>query len=182
MAGAWAFVHLSAIAALCAFDLSSLVRQGLTLLPFHSAATAETGAPLFDRPLWVLPSTYLRLSGIDAPYSFFAPNVPERYHLVVEYHFPDGRVEYEAPFARAGDAEVRTASLTDQVAASSSKELREGMLRVLTQAAWQRHLECRRVRGHFVRSNSPTLAQWRSGIRNRDEILYSCELSRPEAP
>ena len=42
-------------------------------------------------------SAYLNLAGIEAGYSYFAPNIPENYKIVFELHYRDGRTEIELP-------------------------------------------------------------------------------------
>ena len=82
---------------------------------------------------------YLNAAGIEAGYSYFAPNVAPSYRLVFELEHEDGTVDYDS-FAPAGrEANLRLAGLLDQLVKTPSAAMREEVTKLLAQSAWQRH-------------------------------------------
>ena len=99
---AWFVVHFSLITAVCFAGIFSLVAEGATILPsaleryarkaeliatfvLGKEATASSGV---RRGI----ATYLHAAGIQAGYSFFAPNIPGYHRLTFELYYEDGRV------------------------------------------------------------------------------------------
>src|ERR1700758_287702 len=70
-------------------------------------------------------ATYLHAAGIQAGYSFFAPNVPNHHRLTFELFYDDGRVEYESPHVRSKAAALRLDSLLDKLAEERYDAVRE---------------------------------------------------------
>src|SRR5256885_11894601 len=110
---AWFGIHFLLITAVCVAGLFWLIAERATILPpaFNQyARKAELIA------VWLLGrqagasspvrrgiATYLHAAGIQAGYTFFAPNIPDYHKLTLELYYEDGRVEYESPhvFGRA---------------------------------------------------------------------------------
>jgi hypothetical protein len=103
---AWFGVHFFLVTAVCFAGLFSLVAEGTTLLPSaldKYARKAESIAAFVlgkeaaaYNPVRRGIATYLHAAGIQAGYSFFAPNVPGYHKLTFELHHEDGRVEYDS--------------------------------------------------------------------------------------
>ena len=104
---AWFGVHFFLITAVCFAGVFSLIAEGATILPSalnNGARKAELVAawPLGKQAAASSPvrrgiATYLHAAGIQAGYTFFAPNIPSYHKLILELHYQDGRVEYDSP-------------------------------------------------------------------------------------
>src|SRR5215471_17371973 len=103
----WFVVHFFLVATVCFAGIFSLIAQGSTVLPSaldKAARKAQLIATFVlgkevaaSNPIRQTIATYLHAAGIQAGYSFFAPNVPAYHKLTLELFYTDGRVEYESP-------------------------------------------------------------------------------------
>src|SRR5213596_3220044 len=108
---AWFGIHFLLITAVCVAGLFSLIAEGATILPSalnHDARKAELAAASLlgkeaapANPVRRGIATYLHAAGIQAGYTFFAPNVPSQHRLTFELFYDDGRIEYESPRMRS---------------------------------------------------------------------------------
>lgn len=89
---------------------------------------------------------YLRATGIEVGYGFFAPNVPDNYKLVFELHYPDGRTEYELPGAASVAGGLRLSALIDNIGDAKYDPLREVLVKMMAYAIWREHPEATMVR------------------------------------
>ena len=104
----------------------SLIAEGATILPSalnKYAGKAElVAAWLLGKqadaasPVRYGVATYLHAAGIQAGYTFFAPNVPAYHRLTLELFYEDGRIEHESPRLRTKAAALRLDSLVDRLA------------------------------------------------------------------
>ena len=138
---AWFGVHFFLITAVCFAGIFSLVAEGATILP-SALDTYARKAELIAA--WVLGkqaaasspvrrgiATYLHAAGIQAGYSFFAPNIPGYHKLTFELYYEDGRVEYESPHVSGRAAALRLDSLLDRLADQRYEPLREVVVKML---------------------------------------------------
>src|SRR6266851_3321031 len=144
---AWAGVHFFLIAAVCFAGIFSLVAEGLTILPSaldryarkgELAAASVLGKELAaSNPVRRGIATYLHAAGSQSGYTFFAPNVPGYYKLILELYYQDGRVEYDLPHVTGGAAALRLDSLLDRLAEPGYEPLREVVVKMLAFSIWR---------------------------------------------
>jgi hypothetical protein len=148
---AWFVIHFFLLTAVCLAGTFWLVAEGSTILPSacneyarKAELTAtwclgkEAGA---SNPIRRLIATYLHAAGIQAGYSFFAPNVPSHHRLTFELFHADGRVEYESPHVRDKAAALRLESLLDRLAEERYESVRELLVKMLAFSVWREHFE-----------------------------------------
>ena len=183
---AWLAFHLFFIAAICVWQLSWLIANGLTVIPFSSsgiASSAEkarstTAKRARSNPAKELLVGYLHCAGIEGAYGFFAPNVPENYKLAFEFHNRDGSVEYDLPSVDSGAAELRVGSLLDAIGRSDSEKYRRILIRMLTAAAWENHPEAVSVHAVFGRLKLPSPLEFERGIAPSYEFIATYDFER----
>src|ERR1700756_2237972 len=122
----WFGIHFFLITAVCFAGLFSLIAEGATNLPSvldpYARKAAVTAAWLLGKqaaassPVRQGIATYLHAAGIQAGYTFFAPNVPGYHRLTLELFYEDGRVEQESARLRSKAAALRLESLLDRMA------------------------------------------------------------------
>ena len=127
-------------------------------------------------------SAYINATGIDGGYGFFAPSVPDSYKLVLELHYPDGRVEYELPRVSDTAAGVRLATLLDQIGRTGYDPLREIMIKMLAYSVWQDHPDATVVRAVFGFVALPKLKDVKEGKTESYNFLYAYDFSFREHP
>ena len=121
----WFGIHFFLLTAVCLAGVFWLIAEGSTILPSacnEYARKAELSATWClgkeaeaSNPVRRGIATYLHAAGIQAGYSFFAPNVPSQHRLTLELLYEDGRVEYESPHVRGKTAALRLESLLDRL-------------------------------------------------------------------
>lgn len=166
-----AAVHFLLILAVSCRETVWLAARGLTLLPPSikkvSKAVEATASGFSEHNIEHSHSvrqalrTYLHLAGIESGYGFFAPNVPDSYHLVFELHYPDERVEYESAGVESGESTLRFASLMDYVGRTSSALEREILIKLLAHAVWREHPDAVKVRAILGTIALPAPAEFR---------------------
>src|SRR3954469_11483865 len=119
--------HFLAIATVSCWDIVNLVADGRTMLPrtmgTEAARINQATKPISPRrlartnPLRQTLIGYAHSAGIESPYTFFAPNVPESLKVMFEIQFLDKRVSYELPRVRSATEGLRLSALIDQAAA-----------------------------------------------------------------
>src|SRR5215470_9079099 len=107
---AWFGIHFFLLTAVCVAGVFWLIAERSTILPSaweKYARKAELvaswclGREAADsNPVRLAIATYLHVAGIQAGYTFFAPNVPGYNKLTLELFYEDGRIEYESPHVR----------------------------------------------------------------------------------
>lgn len=172
-------------------DTLSFIARGYTWLPtFLISPAQKTGAVVStalgdslapSHPVRQGTTLYTHLAGIDSGYAFFAPNVPDNHKLVFEIHYPDGRVEYDLPRVSSGSAGVRLVVLLDHLGQTRSEELRELMIKMIAYAVWRDHPDATMIRAVFGFALLPTAADYRRGVRERNEFLYAYDFVLPSS-
>jgi hypothetical protein len=189
---AWFLLHCLLILTISSRETFWLIAHRLTILPspFRSAArelesiTSTTLAQNLasSNPVRRALLAYLHLAGIERGYGYFAPNVPGSYKLVFELHYPDGSVEYELPEVRSTAAELRLASLLDEIGRTRSDALREYLVKTLAGPVWREHPEAKTIRAILGLRNLPDIHEFQRGARESYEFLYAYDFSLGKDP
>lgn len=187
---AWFLVHFSLVTAVCFAGLFSLVADGTTILPSgleKCARRAELIAAFVlgkeaaaSNPVRQGIATYLHAAGVQAGYSFFAPNVPGYHKLTLELQYPDGRVEYESPHVGGKAAALRLASLLDRLADNRYEPLREVVVKMLALSVWREHPDVKRIRATFGAVNLPGISDFEHGEAETFQPMFSYDFSLRE--
>jgi len=189
---AWLFLHFLLIISVSCRETLRLIAQGPTILPssFKSySQEAETTVSIAlgqrlsaSNPVRQALATYLHISGIEASYGYFAPNVPGSYKLVFELHYRDGRVEYELPSVSSAAAAFRIAGLLDNIGRTRSDALREVLVKIMAQSIWREHPDVETVRAIFGSIGLPSVRDFEHGKRESYEFLYAYDFSLQNEP
>jgi len=184
---AWFGMHFFLLTAVCFAGVFWLIAQGSTILPSASdeyARKAELVATWClgkeargSNPLRRGIATYLHAVGIQAGYSFFAPNVPSHHRLMLELFHDDGRVEYESPHVRSKAAELRLDSLLDRVPEKRYESVREGLVKMLAFSVWREHPDVKKVRATFEAIHLPSITEFEQGKAETLEPMFSFDFS-----
>ena len=183
---AWLALHLFFIAAISVRQLSWLIANDLTIIPFSQAASApltEEARSTTVKRAWSNPAKqslvgYLHCAGIEGAYGFFAPNVPENYKLAFEFHNQDASIEYDLPSVDSRAAELRLGSLLDAIGRSDSERYRRILIRMLTSAAWENHPEAVSVHAVFGKLKLPGPMQFERGVAPSYEFIAAYDFER----
>src|SRR6266404_2151798 len=161
--------------------------EGYTSLPkflekywwkVEALSTEALGQTLsLSNPLRQSVSAYINATGIEGGYGFFAPSVPDSYKLVLELHYPDGRVEYELPRVSDTAAGVRVATLLDQLGRTGYDQMREIMIKMLAYSVWQDHPDATVVRAVFGFVALPSIEEAKQGKTESYHFLYAYDFS-----
>jgi hypothetical protein len=184
---AWFGIHFFLLSAVCAAGVFWLIAQGATILPSFSdkyARKAELAATwclgkkagasnLLRRGI----ATYLHVAGIQAGYSFFAPNVPSPHRLTLELFHDDGRVEYESPHVSSKAAALRLDSLLDRLPEERYESVREALVKMLAFSVWREHRDVRKVRATFASVHLPSITDFEQGKGEVLEPMFSFDFS-----
>ena len=184
---AWFGIHFFLITAVCFAGLFSLIAEGATTLPSALepyARKAEVAAAwllgkqaaassLLRRSI----ATYLHAAGIQAGYTFFAPNVPGYHRLTLELSYEDGRVEYESPPLRSKAAALRLESLLDKLAEDRYEPIREVVLKMLAFSVWREHPDVKKIRATFGSVSPPGIDEFEQGKTEIVEPMFSFDFS-----
>jgi len=195
---AWFVLHFLLIVSFSCRDTLRLVAQGPTILPSSSKSFSQKAEGIVSvalgqrltasNPVRQTLATYLHLTGIEAGYGYFAPNVPGAYKLVFELHYPDGRVEYELPPVGSAAAGLRVAGLLDQIGRTGYDLLREHLVKMMAQEIWREHPEVKTMRAVLRSIRLPSISEFEQGKRESYQVLYTYDFSlreepaKPEAP
>ena len=166
-------------------DTVSLIARRLTILPPAWARSAETAENIMsatmclrcgtENPFRKVLLTYLKLTGIDRGYGYFAPNVPANYKLVFELHHPDGQVEYELPAVGSTAAGLRLASLLDEIGRADYPPLREYLIKMMTRSVYGQRPDVATVRALFGVTIQPGPNEYARGEQSRYQVLQTYE-------
>jgi hypothetical protein len=187
---AWFGIHFFLITAVCLAGVLSLIAEGATLLPSRIdpyARKAEIGIA------WVLGkqagssnrikraiATYLHATGIQAGYTFFAPNIPTHHKLILELFYDDGHVEYESPPVYGKAAALRLATLLDKLPEERYEPVREVVLKMLAFSVWRGHPDVKRVRATLEAVHLPSITEFENGKAEVVEPMFSFDFSLRE--
>src|SRR5213079_601267 len=187
---AWFGIHFFLITAVCLAGIFSLIAESSTMLPSALNKYAREGELL---AAWLLGkqaaasnpvrrgiATYLHFAGIQAGYTFFAPNIPGYHKLTFELYYEDGRVEYESSHVRGKAAALRLASLLDRLAESRYEPLREVVAKMLALSVWREHPDVKRIRAVFGSVNTPSITDFEQGKGESFQPMFSYDFSLRE--
>ncbi len=187
---AWLGIHCLLITAVCFAGLFSLIAEGATILPSaldKYARKAELVAAWLlgkeaaaSSPIRRGIATYLHAAGIQAGYTFFAPNVPGYHRLILELYYQDGRVEYESPHVSGKAAALRLDSLLNRLADAHYEPLREVVVKMLALSVWQEHPDVKNIRAIFESVNMPSVGDFENGKRESFQPIFSYDFSLRE--
>src|SRR5207244_470094 len=165
--------QFSLITSACFAGIFSLIAEGATMLPsaFQRYARKAELITAFvlgkeataSSPIRQGIATYLHAAGIQAGYTFFAPNIPGYHKLIFELYYQDGRVEYESSHVRSKAAALRLASLLDRLPDSRYEPLREVVAKMLALSVWREHPDVKRIRAVFESVNTPSITDFEHG-------------------
>ena len=183
-------LHLFLIITVSSRDSFWLLSKSRTIFPESSknfwqraeqiASTALGQRLSASNPARQILTGYLHLSGIEAGYGFFAPNIPNSYKLVFELRFPDGRVEYELPRVSNAASVLRVAGLLDQIGRTRSEAFRQTMVKMLADAVWREHADATMIRAIFGSVVLPSAPEFEHGKRESYEFLYAYDFNVSE--
>ena len=124
--GALAF-HFLFIGAVSCWDILDLVDNRRTMLPEAFVAPARQLAQAMQsvsprqlarsNPVHQAIIGYGHITGVESPYTFFAPNVPESLRVVFEIQLPNNRLVYDVPHVQSRTDGLRLSALIDQATA-----------------------------------------------------------------
>jgi hypothetical protein len=187
---AWFVVHFLLIAAVCFAGVFSLVAEGTTMLPSaldKYARSAELIAAFVlgkeagaSSPVRQGIATYLHAAGIQAGYTFFAPNIPGYHRLTLELYYPDGHVEYESPHLRGKAAALRLDSLLDRLADERYEPIREVVVKMLALSIWQERRDVKKIRATFESVTPPEIRDFEHGKGESFQPMFSYDFSLRE--
>jgi hypothetical protein len=184
---AWFGIHFFLITAVCLAGIFSLIAEGSTMLPSKVdtyARKAEIGAAWLlgkeagsSSPFKQGIATYLHAAGIQAGYTFFAPNVPSHHRLTLELFYGDGHVEYQSPHVRGKAAALRLDSLLDRLPEKRYEPVREVVLKMLALSVWREHPDVKRIRATFETVHLPSITEFEHGKAEILEPMFSFDFS-----
>jgi hypothetical protein len=187
---AWFVVHFFIITAVCFAGVFSLIAAGSTVLPSaldNYARKAELIATFFlgkeataYSPVRRGIATYLHAAGIEAGYTFFAPNIPGYHKLTLELYYADGRVEYESPHMSGKAAGLRLDSLLDRLADNRYEPIREVVVKMLALSVWQERPEVKKIRATFRAVTPPGISDFEQGKGETLQPMFSYDFSLRE--
>jgi hypothetical protein len=187
---AWFVVHFFIITAVCFAGVFSLIAAGSTVLPSaldNYARKAELIATFFlgkeataYSPVRRGIATYLHAAGIEAGYTFFAPNIPGYHKLTLELYYADGRVEYESPHMSGKAAGLRLDSLLDRLADNRYEPIREVVVKMLALSVWRERPEVKKIRATFGAVTPPGISDFEHGKGETLQPMFSYDFSLRE--
>jgi len=184
---AWFGIHFFLLTAICLAGVFWLIAQGSTILPSACNDYAREGELVLtwclgkqagaSNPLRRGIATYLHAAGIQAGYTFFAPNVPNHHRLRLELFHEDGRVEYESPRVRSEAAALRLDSLLDRLAEERYEPVREVLVKMLAFSVWREHPDVKKIRATFGSVNPPDINEFEQGKIETFQPIFSFDFS-----
>ena len=184
---AWFVVHFSLITAVCFAGIFSLVAEGTTMLPSgleKGARRAELMAAFVlgkeeaaSSPVRQGIATYLHAAGIQAGYSFFAPNIPDYHKLTLELYYEDGRIEYQSPHVSGRAAALRMDSLLSRLADNRYEPLREVVVKMLALSVWRERPDVKKIRATFGAVGLPAISDFEHGETETFQPMFSYDFS-----
>ena len=183
----WFGIHFFLLTAVCLAGVFWLIAEGSTILPSawdEYARKGELGATWClakeagpSNPVRRGIATYLHAAGIQAGYTFFAPNVPSQHRLTLELLYEDGRAEYESPHVRGKTAALRLESLLDRLSEERYEPVREVLVKMLAFSVWREHPGVKKVRATFGAVNPPGMNEFEQGKTETFQPMFSFDFS-----
>jgi hypothetical protein len=125
-------------------------------------------------------ATYLHAAGIQAGYTFFAPNIPDYHKLTFELYHEDGRIEYQSPHVIGRAAALRLESLLDRLADQRYEPIREVVVKMLALAVWRERPDVKRIRATFGAVSPPDINDFERGKGESFQPMFSYDFSLRE--
>jgi hypothetical protein len=122
-------------------------------------------------------ATYLHAAGVQAGYSFFAPNVPSQHRLTLELFYEDGHVEYESPHVWSKAAGLRLESLLDRLSEQRYEPVREVLVKMLAFSVWREHPDVKKIRAIFGSVNPSGIHEFEQGKTETFQPMFSFDFS-----
>jgi len=190
---AWFGIHFFLLTAVCLAGVFWLIAERSTILPSawgEYARKAELVASwclgkeaAASNPVRVAIATYLHAAGIQAGYTFFAPNVPTNHRLTLELFYDDGRVERDSPRLRSRASALRLDSLLNRLADERYEPIREVIVKRLAFSVWREHPEVKKIRATFGSIDPPGIHEFEQGKTETFQPMFSFDFSlRGEEP
>jgi len=186
----WFVVHFFLVTAVCSAGIFSLIAQGSTVLPSALDKYARGGELMaayvlgkegaVSSPVRQGIATYLHAAGIQAGYSFFAPNIPDYHKLTLELYYEDGRVEYESPHVFGRATALRLDSLLGRLADNRYEPLREVVVKMVAFSIWRERPEVKKIRATFGTVNLPGISNFEHGEAETFQPMFSYDFSLRE--
>jgi len=183
----WFVVHCLFVLLVAANETFTDLAQGLTIAPGSLQKIWRTGERVtstalaqklnYRNPARRAFYAYLQSTGIEGGYGYFGPNVPDGCELLFEFHYPDGRVEYELPLVSSSAAGLRVASLLEKLARPGYEPIREYTIRLITDSVWREHPNASFVRALFGSIKLPSRAGYEKGDRESFEVSFAYDFS-----
>jgi hypothetical protein len=187
---AWFIVHFCLITAVCFAGIFSLIAEGATFLPSALekyarkaeliAAFALGKEAAASSPVRQGIATYLHFAGIQAGYSFFAPNIPGYRRLTFELYYEDGRIEHESPHVLGRAAALRLDSLFDRLADQRYEPIREVVVKMLALSIWRERPGVKKIRAIFGVVSPPSISDFEHGKGESFQPMFSYDFSLHE--
>ena len=122
-------------------------------------------------------ATYLHAAGIQAGYTFFAPNIPGYHKLTLELYYEDGRVEYESPHVSGKAAALRIDSLLDRLADQRYEPIREVVVKMLAFSVWRERPDVKKIRAIFGSVSPPSISDFERRKGESFQPMFSYDFS-----
>src|SRR5204863_5793706 len=180
---AWFGIHFFLITAVCLAGIFSLIAESSTMLPSALNKYAREGELL---AAWLLGkqaaasnpvrrgiATYLHFAGIQAGYTFFAPNIPGYHKLIFELYYEDGRVEYASAHVMGRGAALRLDSLLDRLADQRYEPIREVVVKMLAFSVWRERPDVKKIRATFGAVSQPDISDFENGKDESFQLMFS---------
>ncbi|HEX5490066.1 MAG TPA: hypothetical protein VFX07_02295 [Candidatus Udaeobacter sp.] len=184
---AWFGIHFFLVIAVSFAGLFWLIAERSTILPSawdNYARKAELVASWClgkeagaSNPVRLTIATYLHAAGIQAGYTFFAPNVPNPHRLTLQLFYQDGRIEYESPRVHGRAAALRLDTLLDRLAEERYEPVREAVVKRLAFSVWREHPEVKKIRATFGSVNPPDMNEFEQGKTEIFQPMFSFDFS-----
>jgi hypothetical protein len=183
-------LHFLGLTVVSSWDLIDVVGSGRTLLPPIIAEAASSLATALKslsprgltrpNPLRQIIVGYGHAAGIENPYSFFAPNVPESLKVVFELRFRDQSVSYKLPRVSSQTEGLRLSALIDQAAANPGP-WREVVLQMLAAGVADRNPEAVEIGVIVTALKFPPPAEYLNGGEPSYRFICSYDFVPDEA-
>ena len=159
--------------------LPSSVKKPARKAEMIAASVLGKGAGAFN-PVRQGIATYLHAAGVQAGYSFFAPNIPGYHKLTLELHYADGRVSYESPHVTGKAAALRLTSLLDRLADNRYEPIREVVVKMLALSVWRERPDVKQIRATFGTVDPPGVNDFERGETETFQPMFSYDFSLRE--
>lgn len=132
---------------------------------------------------WVrqLFATYSDCTGIDAGYSYFAPDVPANAKVIFEITDAAGKTTYDLPVVERAAAGVRIATLLESLPRVRYQPFRKAILKILSESAAREHPEAVTIRALLGVAVQPGVTDYIKGKRTFYRRLDVYEYRRQKA-